>query len=245
MILSGLVTAARTLTWLPIPGRDAVSFASALPWFPLVGTLLGLILYGAALVTGQGWPGGTAILVVAGGTLLTRGLHLDGLADSTDGLFGGRTRERALAIMKDSRMGAFGGIVLVLVLLAKFVAVSRLVSLSATIWIIPAYIASRTVQAVLAASMPYARAEGGTAGSFVAQAGPRHAMLALAVAIALVVGLGGPNWRWPAALGMALCLAVLLGAGFRRRVGGITGDLLGASSELTELAVLFYGCLLP
>jgi adenosylcobinamide-GDP ribazoletransferase len=243
MIFSGFVTAARTLTWLPIPGREAASFASALPWFPLVGAFLGLALHGAALLTGQGWPGGTALLVVAGGTLLTRGLHLDGLADTADGLFGGRTRERALAIMKDSRMGAFGGIALVLALLAKLVAVSRLATLSATAWLVPAYVASRTVQAALSACMPYAREEG-TAGAFVTAAGPRHAVGAIAAAMVILVGLGGPGWRWPAALGMALCVAILLGAGFRRRVGGITGDLLGAASELTETAVLLYGCVL-
>ena len=243
MIFSGLVTATRTLTWLPVPGRESASFPSALPWFPLVGAFLGLALHGAALLTGQSWPGGTALLVVAGGALLTRGLHLDGLADAADGLFGGRTREQALAIMKDPRMGAFGGIALVLVLLAKLVAVSRLVALSATGWLVPAYVASRAVQAGLTGCMPYAR-ESGTAGAFVTQAGPRHAVIAIAVAVALIVGIGGPGWRWPAALAMALCLAVLLGAGFRRRVGGITGDLLSAASELTEVAVLLYGCVL-
>jgi adenosylcobinamide-GDP ribazoletransferase len=225
-----------------VPGRDAESFASSLPWFPVVGLLLGAALYGLCLLLGAGWPEGTALAAVAGGTLLTRGIHLDGLADSADGLFGGRTRERMLEIMKDSRMGAFGGIAISLALLAKFVLVARLAALDAAVWLIPAYVASRTAQPLLAVTLPYAR-ETGTAGPFLAEASPRHALLALLAGMAAVACVGRLDIRWLVALAIGLAIAVLLGRSFRRRVGGITGDLLGAASEVVETAVLLYGCL--
>jgi adenosylcobinamide-GDP ribazoletransferase len=240
--LGGLVTAIRTLTWLPVPGRDAESFASSLPWLPVVGLLLGAALHGLCLLFGAGWPEGAALAVVAGGTLLTRGIHLDGLADSADGLFGGRTRERILEIMKDSRMGAFGGIALVLVLLAKFVFVTRLAACGATFWLVPALVASRTAQAVLAASFPYARSEG-TAAPFVAGARPAHALLAILIGMATVACAGSFETRWLAAFALGLAVAALIGRAVCRRLGGITGDVLGATSELTETAVLLYGCL--
>jgi adenosylcobinamide-GDP ribazoletransferase len=241
--IHGLVTAVRTLTWLPVPGHDAASLASALPWFPAVGLLLGAALYGLCALSGATWPEGAALAVVAGGTLLTRGLHLDGLADSADGLFGGRTRERILEIMKDSRMGAFGGIAIALALLAKFALVSRLVGLHAPLWIIPAYVTSRTVQAVLAVTQPYARADG-MAAPFLAEARPAHGLLALLVGIAAILSAGRMDVLWLVAFALGLALAMLLGRSFRRRVGGVTGDLIGATSELVEIAVLLYGCLM-
>lgn len=240
--LRGLVTAVRTLTWLPVPGRDAESFASSLPWFPIVGLLLGSALYGLCLLIGPAWPEGAALAVVAGGALLTRGLHLDGLADAADGLFGGRTRERMLEIMKDSRMGAFGGIAIALVLLAKFVFVSRLAVMDATFWVVVAFVTSRTAQSVLAVAVPYARTEG-TAGPFIAGARPAHALLALLLGMAAVALCGRMDTRLLAGFAAGLAISVLLGRAFRRRVGGITGDLLGATSELVETAVLLYGCL--
>jgi adenosylcobinamide-GDP ribazoletransferase len=241
-LLRGLVTAIRTLTWLPAPGRDAACFASALPWFPIVGLLLGSALYGLCLLMGTAWPEASALAVVAGGALLTRGLHLDGLADSADGLFGGRTRERMLEIMKDSRMGAFGGIAIVLILLAKFVFIARLANLHALSWIIPAFVTSRTVQAVLAVTEPYARPDG-TAGPFLAEAKPVHGLVALLLGMCALLVVGRLDILWLVALALGLALALLLARAFRRRVGGITGDLLGATSELTETAVLLYACM--
>src|SRR5512145_1363019 len=122
-MLHGLVTALRTLTILPVPGSDASDMSRALPWFPLVGCLLGFLLWGLAWGFGfmaVFWPGGTALVVVAASAILTRGLHLDGLADWADGFGGGRDKERTLAIMKDSHVGAFGVIALIIVLIARW-----------------------------------------------------------------------------------------------------------------------------
>jgi adenosylcobinamide-GDP ribazoletransferase len=237
---SPLTTALRTLTLLPAPGRDAQTLAAALPWFPAVGALVGGALYGlmaaAMRLPGGGWPAGAAAAAVLGGTLLTRGLHLDGLADWADGFGGGRDRESTLRIMKDPSVGAFGTLALVGALLAKWVAFERLAGCGTGLWVVAACVAARTVQVDLAVWLPYARAEGGTAEGFVRDSRPAHFLAALALAAALVVGLCGPVGA------LALGAAGLAGRAFgwwcRRRVGGVTGDLLGAASELVETALL-------
>lgn len=238
-MFQGLVTALRTLTVLPVPGSDARDLARALPWFPLVGSLLGFMLWGLALVFGfvsTGWPAGAAIVLVAGSAILTRGFHLDGLADLADGFGGGSDKEGTLAIMKDPHMGAFGVIALALVLMAKGVACSRLVEAGWMSWIVPVYIVSRMAITELAVCLPYARREGGTAGPFVEKALPGHRFMALISALLLVIALKGLAGAIVLSLGWVLCR--LLGLWFLKRVGGVTGDLLGACCELVETGLL-------
>ena len=240
----GLITAMRTLTTLRVPGRDAEDFASALPWFPLVGGLLGAVLCGVAWCAGVWfhWPEAGALLVLVLGFLLTGGLHADGLADAADGLLGTRDREKALRIMKDPTIGAFGTVALICVFLAKWVCLVRLLEHGRVAWIVVAYIVSRTVQVDLAVSQPYARAEGGSAAGFVQGAAMRHVVAALVVAALLL-------WPLPtrgmvfAALMLGLLLERWFGIRCQRRIGGITGDLLGACSELIETAALAFGAL--
>ena len=244
MGLSGLVTAVRTLMTLRVPGKDAEDFASALPWFPLAGGMLGAVLCGAAwcACAWLRWPEAGAVLVLVLGFLLTGGLHADGLADAADGLLGTRDREKSLRIMKDPTIGAFGAVALICVFLTKWVCLVRLLEHGRGAWIMIAYIVSRTVQVDLAVSQPYARAEGGTAAGFVRGATVRHVVGALAMAVILL---------WPLPCGGLALAALLLGLllerwfGIRclRRLGGVTGDLLGACSELIETAVLAFGTL--
>ena len=98
-MLNGWITAMRTLTIIPVPGKDARDFSTSLYAFVWVGTLLGGILYGLTLLlqqVGFEWPEASAFLVVLAGVILTRGFHLDGLADVADGFWGGHSRERVL-----------------------------------------------------------------------------------------------------------------------------------------------------
>ncbi len=243
--MRGLVTALRTLTILPVPGKEAQRASSSLPWFPFVGALLGAVLWAlpalwAALFRVVAWPGGMALAVLAVWTVITGGLHLDGVADWADGFFGSRDRQKTLTIMKDPRVGAFGVIALVLVLLAKWAALERLVGGGAedmlAAWLVAVLASSRAVQVDLAASLPYARPEGGTAGRFTEGAGLGHRFAAMAAALLLSILACGP-------LGAAAPVAAwVLGRAFawycRRRVGGITGDLLGAATEIVEVVLL-------
>jgi adenosylcobinamide-GDP ribazoletransferase len=241
-MLRGLVTAIRTLSVLPIPGKEAEKPSSALPWFPVVGLLLGCILWIAAelfdvIVPGY-WPEGAAVVLILLGTVLTGGLHLDGLSDSVDGFSASRDRDTILRIMKDSHVGAFGVVALITALLAKYVCFVRLIDTGSVAWVIAALIVSRTVQADLAVRQDYARAEGGTAATFVRDAEAKHAVVAIILALVLLVVVCGWNWLVLAVLFLGWGVGRWFGVYCRRRVDGVTGDLLGAGSEIVEVFVL-------
>lgn len=243
--MRGLVSALRTLTAIPVPGRDAERMSSALPWFPVVGLLLGLAVCGAimtpALATGRTWAEGSAVIGIVAGIFLTRGIHLDGLADWADGFWGSRDREKILTIMKDSRIGSFGAIALVCVVLAKWVALVRLISEGSFEWIIAAYVVSRTMPVVLLVAEPYARTGGGTAAPFSQGADQKHLAAAMFQTLIIVPLLCGMSWVWPVAILAVWAFTRAFGLWSRRRIGGITGDILGASSEIAETAMLAVG----
>lgn len=245
-MLKGFVTAIRTLTILPCPGRDANSFRSALPWFPLVGLILGLLAITPALLATHVatwlWPEATAALTLILGVMLTRGLHLDGLADCVDGFGGGRrNREKILAIMKDPHAGAFGQLALILTLLLQWVILKQLIVLGALPWILYAFVLSRTVQVYLAVRFPYARAEGGTAAPFIRDATHRDFITALFVCSGLLLFAGNAITPMFFTLAAILLAAEAMGRWCQKRIGGITGDILGAGSVLAENAVLLAG----
>ena len=234
--MNGLITAIQTLCILPIRGKGCEDFAKSLPWFPAVGLLLGLILVGVAGCCKAIPAEATAVLILLAGVLLTRGFHIDGLADCADGFGGGYTRERVLEIMKDSSTGAFGAIAIALSLLIKWVALTHLVETGNLAIIIVAYVVSRALQVEQMVRLPYARATG-TAASFVQGASPAHRLIVLATAgvIAfLLKGILGVLY-----LAIAWLAAFLFGQYCKKRVGGITGDLLGTTSELSETLILF------
>jgi adenosylcobinamide-GDP ribazoletransferase len=214
--------------------------AASLPWFPCVGLVLGAGLYGLTLLAGLSpwgiWAEGVAFVVVGGGVFLTRGLHLDGLADAADAWGSLASREKMLLIMKDSRVGTFGVLALVLILGAKWVAVARLVESGTAVWIVAAYVISRTAQVELAVALPYARAEGGTARGFIKDARGVHRIAAWTLALVIVAALTGPLGA--VALIAGWLVARALGWRFMKMLGGVTGDLLGATSELVETTVL-------
>ncbi|TCD47453.1 adenosylcobinamide-GDP ribazoletransferase [Chlorobium sp. N1] len=244
-MLKGLVTALRTLQVFTVPGREARSFSSALYWFPLVGLLLGLLLAGLGWLGREaGWDGLGAALAVVGALVLTRGMHADGLADVADGFWGGRDRDAALRIMKDPSVGSYGALALGSMLLLKWVVLERLIAAGQFGWIVCGVILARTAQVQLAVWLPYARSGGGTARGFVEGAGPGHALLSGLAAFLLTVLLFRPA---PAETLLAFAVAglVVLSVGWLslRKIGGITGDVLGAVSEVTEIAVWTAGAL--
>jgi adenosylcobinamide-GDP ribazoletransferase len=225
--LRALLAAVAFLTRVPVPvrlGREDV--ARGAPFFPLVGAGIGAAAAGIALLAHPRLsPVLAAALAAAATMLLTGALHLDGLADTFDAL-GGSGRERALEIMRDSRIGSFGATALVLALVIRIGALAQLVGggpvLRASI---AAGALSRGTAAALAALLPYARSEGAVLAG-------RQAVFAVPVALAVAAV------AEPSAIAVAVVPAVLLALLFRRAFGGVTGDTLGAASELTELAVL-------
>jgi len=235
--VSGLGDAVRYLTIVPFPGssRGHDQLGRAAPWFPVVG--LGI---GAALVVGE-WvtvrlfgPLLAALVIVTMWKLASGGLHLDGLADCFDGLMG-RDAEHRLIIMRDSRIGAFGAIGLILFLMLEIAAVAELPSpqRAATLAVAPAV--ARAMPLVLSRWFGSARAEGQGA-TFRAALGPVAAPLGLAMAVVVAgVALG---WMGVVGVALAALVAVALGTFMSRRIGGVTGDVHGAAVELSELAML-------
>jgi adenosylcobinamide-GDP ribazoletransferase len=223
----------RALAFLTPLGGASRPSGSALLWFPLVGAALGLALGGIWWAVARAWSAPVAAAVVVAADLgLTGLLHLDGLADSADGLLGHLTRERRLAVMAEPGVGAFGIGVVVAVLLLRFAA---LVGLRPS-WLLLGglWCASRTWMAVATRAVPYARAEGGLASAF--REGPGRptvvGTIGLAGSCALLLA-----WH-PVAGAVSLASATLVAGAVLflawRRVGGFTGDVLGAMGLVGE-----------
>lgn len=229
------VSAMRTLTAIPVRGKECEKIENALYAFPVVGALLGILVWFVAGVGYASLPVGVAAaLALTAQTLLTRGFHLDGVADAADGFGGGFTKEHSLEIMKDSRIGAFGAIALALTLLIKFSLFSAVLKSDWGGAIYAAMIISRTAMVFLCVTMNYARPDG-TAAASVQNARCSHLLVALLLAL-LLVPLGGIEKLF--LLPVCLIAAFLWGRYCKHRVGGITGDLLGAGNELVEIVVL-------
>ncbi len=248
-MMRGFVTAMRTLTILPCPGLDAKEMRASLPWFPGIGLLLGLLVcipvFGGMRFGLFFWPEAAAAAAVAASATLTRGLHLDGLADWVDGFWGGRgDRTRTLAIMKDPHTGTFGQLALMLTILFQWVAITRLITIQSWTWIPAAFVISRTAQVYLAVRFPYARDEGGTGGPFIRDASWPDLAGAFALA-GLLLLIGGTTAAFQIGWLLVVILAAEgLGRWCKRRIGGITGDILGAGSTLAETATLLTGAML-
>jgi adenosylcobinamide-GDP ribazoletransferase len=227
------------LTKIPWPWSgeaDEKDLARSLFWFPWVGALLGLIFWGTwvALTKYLAGPAAAALLLALT-ALITGGLHLDGLADAADGLGGGHTPAEALAIMKDSRVGAFGVISLIVALLLKFsLFLSFTGSGGRALMLYP--VLSRWGIVLLSYLSPYARPEGGLGQAMTMGVSRRVAVGAGLTAFVLSLAiLGITGLLLFAITGGTVWLGSLY---FQRRLGGITGDVLGATNEVLEILVL-------
>lgn len=237
--MSALVTAIRTLTVFSVPGKENGKFSDSLYWFPVVGLLLGFLqASGAFLVSRFGWNELASAVAVSCGYLFTRAIHADGLADVADGFWGGRKKDDALRIMKDSSVGAFGVIALCGILLLKWIAVLKLVDAGSFNGIASGVMLARWVQVMLASSLSYARREGGTANLFVDGAGWPHILVSSLLTSLLLFFLFRDNITHAAILVCAAAAAAFItGLKSYRKIGGVTGDVLGAGSELAEVSV--------
>lgn len=233
------------LTILPAPAVAVrpTTLAGAVALFPLVGALAGLALGGLGLVLDHVLPRGpVAVLLLAVGVLATGGLHLDGLMDTADGVFGGRSPERRLEIMRDSRVGAFGVAAGTLALLGEYAGLAELTGQARLLALVAALAASRWGMALAIASFPAARTSG--LGAAFHQAGARRLTLLAASALALGIGVGCGLLGLLALVDAAL--VVLAGGRFLvARLGGLTGDTYGALAVIAEILTLYLAVALP
>lgn len=241
-----LLCAIGFLTRLPVPhvalaDRDVARSAGFFAW---VGLGIGGLLWGLSLPLASLGEVLSSLLLVSAWAWLTGGLHLDGLADTVDGLSGGRgDRERTLEIMRDSRIGAHGATALVLGLALKCAGLWRARELGAeAVWFVPAV--ARFGCTVLLASFPYARSRG-LGSAFAGQVGVFEVLvgvLAVLVPVALLRG-AVAGYGLGATAGIACALVLALRA--QQKLGGLTGDVHGAAIEVCEIGMLLGLCAFP
>ncbi len=229
-----LLSALTLLTIVPVPTRwslPTTNLGKSLAWFPLVGAGLGIILAFALHFLRLGFSDPlAAALTLALWAMLTGALHLEGVADSGDGLLSTAPRDKRLESMRDPRVGAFGAVALGVLLITKFAAIA---SLHDTFFLALAPMLGRWAM-VLAATFPLARTDG-MAARFSQGLSRREIIVATGIAAAGAVAFG---WRgviaWVAATLVVLALARIA----QNRLGGMTGDIYGAVGEVTEVVVL-------
>jgi adenosylcobinamide-GDP ribazoletransferase len=219
------------LSFLTPLGRAREPDARAFTWFPLVGALIGAAVGALWWGATRLWPPAVAATVaVAADLALTGALHVDGLADTADGVLPHLDRRRRLEVMAEPDVGAFGVAAVVVVLVLRVTVLASLepdVALVAALWC-----ASRTLMAVTARAVPYARAEGGLASAFLGgRPGP---VAAAGAAVSIVLGALAPGGRGLAAVTAAVLAGAAVVAFARRRLGGFTGDVLGAAGVVAE-----------
>lgn len=235
----------------------AVEVGRSTAFFPLVGAGIGafqsFLLWGALRLAAQAakvfarpviLPALVlSVLITALGVWITRALHLDGVADMADGFGGGRTREDVLRIMRDHLIGSFGTIAVVLVLMLKFTSITALIERGTALrYLVIAPALARASLVILGFLLPYARSEEGGLGGSLHYIGPFEVALSSGTALALLLLVGW--WRG------SICIFLCLLASFAnaqicmRQIGGITGDTLGANSEICEALILATGSIL-
>lgn len=238
-----LLAAVQFSTRLPVPvyAHDDESLARAAKFFPIVGFAIGAA--GSALYLSL--PGRVnsqirALAMLVFFTLITGGLHEDGLADSADGFGGGSTRERVLEIMRDSRIGSFGAIALVLSLVARFVLLSNLASGRVWPYLLSAHVLSRWSTLPLGFALAPARVESGSGARIAKRISLGSLIFATVFTLAVEILLLGQAAWLPFAV--VLLVTALSAFYYWIRIRGVTGDCFGATNQLVEIATYLCGC---
>ena len=234
--MNALLTAFQFLTTLPLPARQPtlIDLGRAVGWFPLVGILLGAFLAGSNWLLAHFLPPGPSAAILLILWLLASGaIHFDGFLDTCDGLFGGKTPEQRLTIMRDHRVGAFavagGGLLLLLKYSALTAASSR------TLPLLLAPMLGRWAMSLAIVLFPYARPQG-LGRAMKDHAHWPQALLATVVTLLAAWFLGRSLGLL--ALGVALIALLLTAAFIQTRIPGLTGDSYGAINELVEALIL-------
>lgn len=226
------------LTRLPVPVNTAHATArgARAAWaYPLAGLAVALLLGLIGWLTGGLLPQVQAAVLLAVMVVVTGALHEDGLADTADGLWGGWDKARRLEIMKDSRIGAYGVIALVVTLLLRWICLSVLLAQRDWVYALVAVaVVSRAPMVVLMAVMSNARG----AGLSQSVGRPTPATAGLAVGLAMVAALLCLGWSGLVLCAFAAIATACCGAIAQRKIGGQTGDILGASQQISEITLL-------
>jgi adenosylcobinamide-GDP ribazoletransferase len=245
-LLKLLVSAVAFLTRLPMPQRMQVGpddLANSAVFFPLVGLLVGAGAVGLNHLLSRFVSRGVMVVIIlAFLVVVTGGFHEDALADAADGFGGGWSKDQILSIMRDSRVGSFGALAITLALLARFVFLSDLPPQRLDGYLVAGQVASRWTALPLAYFLPPAREQGGQ-GAHVAG---KVTLFTLIVGTVITLAIVGFALKLHSLWAMAAAVVVtgLSGLYYRRSIGGVTGDCLGATNQLVEVAAYLTGCIL-
>jgi adenosylcobinamide-GDP ribazoletransferase len=235
--LETFLGAIRFFTRLPVPGTlglDAIALERAMRYFPAIGLIVGGLAGLSFAVTSFFWPKTLAVLAaMATATLVTGALHEDGWSDMVDGFGGGWDRDKVLAIMRDSCVGSFGATGLAMLLLVRFFALIEIDLLLVPVALIAGHAVSRLCSTGVFRALDYARPEG-KAKPFSNKLGQGDMIFAAVSATLPVLLL--PPWQSIPGLILAAGATFWLARLFQRRIGGYTGDCLGAVQQLAEVA---------
>jgi adenosylcobinamide-GDP ribazoletransferase len=238
--MRAILTALGFLSRIPVPWTGQVDdqeFSRAVIYFPLVGALIGVINAGAFMLFDPWLPRPvTSILIITLNLILTGGMHFDGLLDSCDGLFSGRSRERSLEIMRDSRVGAMGVMAGIIDVIFRYSLLNVLPAEQLPGLLIASAVVSRWVMAAAVENFPYARAEGGLGQAFHQHKNIIYTLISTVLAILImlaVIKLQGVLVGIAAAI-----LALLIAGAIGHKLGGLTGDIYGGLNELSEVLFL-------
>jgi adenosylcobinamide-GDP ribazoletransferase len=242
-MISRCVTSLRILTILPLPGKDTPVVASSMPFFPLAGFLIALVMYPVFFLIDYCQPLTllSGILLTGVLFLVTGGLHFDGFADCCDGFGGGRTKEKILAIFKDSRLGTYGVAGLCIDILVRVTLYKWYVEQHAFSIILISLVVSRSFQGLALTFMKSATPGQGSASHF-CQNGSRWQIV---LSNLLIVSFCIFMVRNPLAMAVIILSAFIVGVVFmlycKKRIDGVTGDCIGALNEITEIILLTGG----
>ena len=235
--------AVRFFTRLPVPawvGHSSEALQRSSRYFPAVGLIVGGVAALVFIATSFFWPKTLAVLAAMASTLLLTGaFHEDGWGDMVDGFGGGWEKAQILSIMKDSRIGSYGAVAMILLLLTKFFALVEIEPTMIPAVLLAGHAFSRLCAISLLRRLAYVRDEG-KAKPLATQIG--RGELAFAALTALLPLLLLPPGQAAAGVAFAVLATIYLARKFKRRIGGYTGDCLGATQQLAEVA--FYGGLL-
>ncbi len=237
--MTGFIGALVFLTRVPIRTRRSLDTATSVPWFPVAGLLIGAVVGGvAALLEPWASPSVAAVVAVSIGLLVTGCFHEDGLADVADAFVGGWTRDDRLRILKDPRHGTYGVAALVASVLVRVLALGTLVSHGPRVAFVGAVVAHGLARSGAVGTMIVGRpATGdGLGADYVARLARGRSALGITVALIASVALVG--WWAAVAIGMVVLSAWAVSAWATRRIGGFSGDVLGAIEQVGEMTVL-------
>ncbi len=233
-MIKGLIFSIQFLTRIPLKAEiemNSRNISASTFFFPFTGALIGTVAAAAYYIGLWGGRNIAALCAVAALIIITGGLHLDGLSDTCDGFFSSRTRERILEIMKDSHIGSFGVIAIVMDILAKYVLLSGIEKSFLPCLILAS--ANARLAAVLLMCFTKTARPGGLGAMFSAAAGRKYFYLGALIYI-LIISIYNP---WYLATLLAAAVAALLTAiKAYSTIGGLTGDVYGAAIELCEIA---------